>query len=196
MKIRGCSPGVTPGHTYSLRARYASTAVTRYALYDRSGPGTWTYWISSPGFAPGSTYIQTVFGTPPVPAGATGISFGLNLFTNGTLTTDDYAIYDTVGAPPVGRGSSSGQPVLRSRPQDAATGLRTHLRGRVPRMALWFSGDSRIHYRVAGAGFTCLAKRRSRRELLTTRTELAAIAAPAIIGFSRPAAATGMPMAL
>ena len=26
-------------------------------------------------------------------------SFGLSLFRNGTLTTDDYAMYDTIGAP-------------------------------------------------------------------------------------------------
>ncbi|MBG6181149.1 hypothetical protein IWX62_002360 [Arthrobacter sp. CAN_A1] len=35
-----------------------------------------------------------------MPAGATAVSFGLSLFSNGTLTTDDYAMYDTVGAPP------------------------------------------------------------------------------------------------
>jgi hypothetical protein len=34
-----------------------------------------------------------------LPDGATAVSFGLNLFGNGTLTTDDYAMYDTVGAP-------------------------------------------------------------------------------------------------
>ncbi len=32
--------------------------------------------------------------------------------------------------------------------------------------------------------------------MLTTRTELAAIAAPSIIGFSSPRAATGIPMAV
>lgn len=39
-------------------------------------------------------------------------------------------------------------------------------------------------------------KLRSRSELATTSTELAAIAAPASIGLSRPRAATGMPTAL
>ena len=36
---------------------------------------------------------------PQRTAGATAISFGLSLFRNGTLTTDDYAMYDTIGAP-------------------------------------------------------------------------------------------------
>jgi hypothetical protein len=30
---------------------------------------------------------------------AAGIRVGLNLFRNGTLNTDDYAMYDTIGAP-------------------------------------------------------------------------------------------------
>jgi hypothetical protein len=37
--------------------------------------------------------------TPALPAGATAIGFGLSLFRNGTLTTDDYSMYDTIGAP-------------------------------------------------------------------------------------------------
>ena len=44
----------------------------------------------------------------------------------------------------------------------------------------------------AGFGSGNQAVRRRRRELPTTSTELAAIAAPAIIGLSRPAAASGI----
>ncbi|WP_166874844.1 polysaccharide deacetylase family protein [Salinibacterium sp. ZJ450] len=94
-----CAPTVTPGHTYSLRGWYTSSTVTQFAVYLRSGIGTWTYWTSSPWFAASSTYAQAVWQTPVIPAGATGISFGLNLFQNGQLTTDDYALYDSVGAP-------------------------------------------------------------------------------------------------
>ncbi|MET1044821.1 MAG: polysaccharide deacetylase family protein [Microbacteriaceae bacterium] len=94
-----CAPTVTPGHTYSLRGWYTSSAVTQFAVYLRSGIGTWTYWTSSPWFAASSSYSQAVWQTPVIPAGATGISFGLNLFSNGQLTTDDYALYDSVGAP-------------------------------------------------------------------------------------------------
>ncbi|MFK4299777.1 hypothetical protein ABH924_004963, partial [Arthrobacter sp. GAS37] len=31
---------------------------------------------------------------PPLPAGASGISWGLNIQANGTITTDDYEMYD------------------------------------------------------------------------------------------------------
>jgi putative cell wall-binding protein/peptidoglycan/xylan/chitin deacetylase (PgdA/CDA1 family) len=95
----GCAPTVTPGATYSLRAFYMSTANTQFAIYTRNTLGTWTYWTSSPLIGPATIYTQANFTTPPIPADVTGISFGLNLTANGELTTDDYALYDSNGAP-------------------------------------------------------------------------------------------------
>ena len=95
----GCSPSVTPGHTYSLRAFYTSTAPTQFAIYTRNTLGTWTYWTSSPLYSPASAYTQASFTTPAIPADITGISFGLNLTSNGELVTDDYGMYDSDGAP-------------------------------------------------------------------------------------------------
>ncbi|MEZ2389909.1 polysaccharide deacetylase family protein [bacterium RCC_150] len=97
-----CAPQVVAGHTYSVRAWYTSTAVTQFVLYYRDASGNWVYWTSGPWLAAASTYTQASFTTAAVPAGATAVSFGLSLFSNGTLTTDDYAMYDTVGAPPLG----------------------------------------------------------------------------------------------
>ena len=97
--LGGCAPSVTAGHTYSLRGWYKSTAVTQFAVYYRTGIGTWAYWTSSPWFAAEAAYTQAIWTTPPIPARATGLSFGLNIFSNGTLITDDYGVYDTVGAP-------------------------------------------------------------------------------------------------
>jgi len=94
-----CAPVGIAGHTYSMRTWYTSTAPTQFAAYYKDASGTWQYWTSSPWFASTSAYAQAVWTTPALPAGATAISFGLNLFQNGTLTTDDYALYDTVGAP-------------------------------------------------------------------------------------------------
>lgn len=99
LDIGACAPTVTPGHTYSLRAWYTSTTVTQFAVYLRQSAGSWIYWTSSPWFAPSATYTEARWDTPVIPEGVTGISFGLNLFQNGTLVTDDYALYDTVGAP-------------------------------------------------------------------------------------------------
>ncbi len=94
-----CAPPAVAGHTYSLRAWYTSTTVTQFAVYYRNSAGTWVYWTSSPWFAAAGAYTQASFTTPALPSGATAVSFGLNLFSNGTLTTDDYAMYDTIGAP-------------------------------------------------------------------------------------------------
>ena len=100
LDLGGCSPTATPGHTYTLGAWYKSTANTQFALYYRTGIGSWVYWTSSPWFAPATTFQKASWTTPALPSGASGISFGLNLFSNGTLTTDDYEMIDTASSPP------------------------------------------------------------------------------------------------
>jgi peptidoglycan/xylan/chitin deacetylase (PgdA/CDA1 family) len=98
-----CSPTVVPGHSYSLRAWYTSTAVTQFTVYLRTDSGAWQYWTSSPWFDISPTYTEAVWETPPIPAGISGISYGLNIFSNGEIVTDDYSLYDAVGAPaPIG----------------------------------------------------------------------------------------------
>lgn len=52
------------------------------------------YWTSSPWFATATAWTQATFTTPPVPANAVGMTFGLGLIANGTLTTDDYSLVD------------------------------------------------------------------------------------------------------
>ncbi|MBV8540939.1 MAG: polysaccharide deacetylase family protein [Pseudonocardiales bacterium] len=99
LDLGACAPSVTTGHTYSLRAWYTSTAVTQFVVYYRTSLGSWAYWTSSPWFASAPAWTQAVWTTPAIPAGATGLSFGLNLFGNATLNTDDYSLYDTMGAP-------------------------------------------------------------------------------------------------
>lgn len=90
--LGSCAPAITAGNAYQLSAFYKATTTTQFTLYYRDASGAWFYWTSSPWFAAASTWTQATWTTPAAPAGATGISFGLNLFTNGTLTTDDYAI--------------------------------------------------------------------------------------------------------
>jgi len=63
-------------------------------MYYRSAAGTWTYWESGSVVPASSSYQQISAVTPPVPSGATHLSFGLALPGLGTLTTDDYALLD------------------------------------------------------------------------------------------------------
>jgi peptidoglycan/xylan/chitin deacetylase (PgdA/CDA1 family) len=94
-----CAPTVSAGKTYNLSEWYTSTAPTQFALYYRTPNGLWNYWTSSPWYAASATYAQATWVTPAMPANATAISFGLNLFNNGTITTDDLSMVETGTAP-------------------------------------------------------------------------------------------------
>jgi hypothetical protein len=48
--------------------------------------------MSSPLQPPSATWNLASVKTPPLPAGATGVSFGLAIQGIGTLITDDYAL--------------------------------------------------------------------------------------------------------
>lgn len=102
LDLGNCAPSVTPGHTYSLRAWYTANTNTQFAVYLRDEVGAWSYWTSSPWFEPADSYTEAEWTTPQIPDGFTGISFGLSLFSDGELITDDYSLYDTIGAPPIG----------------------------------------------------------------------------------------------
>ena len=95
--LGGCTLPVHVGRTYSLSVWYTSTARSQFSVYYRNADGRWRYWTSSPYFAPAAQWTQAQWQTPAVPAGATGLSYGLSLFSKGTLTTDDYSF---TAAPP------------------------------------------------------------------------------------------------
>ena len=87
-----CSPRVTPGTAYTLGASYQSSQPTRIVAYYRNSSGAWTYWTESPAFAAASSWAQATWTTPAIPAGATALSFGLNLAAVGSLTTTGYTM--------------------------------------------------------------------------------------------------------
>lgn len=94
-----CSPSVVPGHRYSLGAWLTSSADTQIEVYLRDAAGHWNYWTASPWFKGSETAVQYSWETPPVPKGAQALSFGFNLFADGTLVTDDYSMIDNTGVP-------------------------------------------------------------------------------------------------
>lgn len=120
-----CAPSVATGHTYSLREWYKSDSPTQFAVYLRDTNGVWHYWTSSPWFAANATYTQAVWTSDAIPAGYNGISFGLNLFQNGSLTTDDAALYDSVGAPDPAKTTTSTTPTGATTTTTSASALRT-----------------------------------------------------------------------
>ena len=90
-----CSLPVQPGQSVTLGTWYHSTAQAQYSVYYRTWSGRWAYWTSSPYFPPSPGWAHARWATPPVPAGATGLSYGLALFSDGTLTTDSYSLAPT-----------------------------------------------------------------------------------------------------
>lgn len=87
-----CTPTAVPGTSYELSTWYVASARVQYAVFYRDQTGKWIYWINSPDFPPASAWTVARWRTPPVPARATGLSFGLALFSVGSLTTDDYSV--------------------------------------------------------------------------------------------------------
>ncbi len=98
LDLGGCSPTGTPGHIYQLSTWYKSNVITQFELYYRTGTGYWTYWTASPLFNSSSNWTQITWTTPALPAGASGISYGLNIQSNGSITTDDYSMIDVTQA--------------------------------------------------------------------------------------------------
>ncbi|MCA1186053.1 MULTISPECIES: polysaccharide deacetylase family protein [unclassified Saccharopolyspora] len=80
------------GHNYTLSTWYKSTAPTQLAVYYRDRVGQWRYWVAGPTFAPAEQWSRAHWTTPPVPEEATGLSYGLALFSPGSVTTDDYQV--------------------------------------------------------------------------------------------------------
>jgi peptidoglycan/xylan/chitin deacetylase (PgdA/CDA1 family) len=85
-----CALPVRPGRSYELSASYRGTVTTQFSVYLRNAAGRWQYWTSSPYFSASSQWANAGWRTPPVPAGASGLTYGLSVFANGTLITDGY----------------------------------------------------------------------------------------------------------
>jgi peptidoglycan/xylan/chitin deacetylase (PgdA/CDA1 family) len=93
-----CTPSVTPGHRYRITTWYKSSAPVHYTLFTRDSLGGFYYWTSSPNFSMSSAWTQASFVTDVIPTGINGLSFGLTLDSNGSLTVDDLSIDDAAAS--------------------------------------------------------------------------------------------------
>ncbi|MEA2212401.1 MAG: hypothetical protein QOF83_2349, partial [Solirubrobacteraceae bacterium] len=93
-----CAPAATPGHTYTVTSWYkvpaGSTASPRFFAYYRNSAGAWTFWTQSPLYASSSTWTQQTWSTPALPTGATNLSVGMGLQNVGSVTMDDFGLFD------------------------------------------------------------------------------------------------------
>lgn len=89
-----CAPPGTPGRTYQVSGWYKSSAQPRWVFFYRDQTGAWIWWAQSPLLPPASTWTQATWTTPALPANATALSFGLSLYSTGSLTMDHFTLFE------------------------------------------------------------------------------------------------------
>jgi len=94
-----CAPAVTAGHTYTVSAWYKSSVQAFFFAYYRNSSGGWVFWTNSARFAGASSWTQASWTTPAVPSGATLISVGMGSASVGSLTMDDFSLFDNAPQP-------------------------------------------------------------------------------------------------
>jgi hypothetical protein len=96
-----CAPNVTPGHQYDLTAWYKSTtANTVMTMFRHDVAQGWVYWTDLASLPVASAWTQKTVRTPQVPANTDQIVWGVTIYGNGTLTTDDYSMVDSTQPTP------------------------------------------------------------------------------------------------
>jgi peptidoglycan/xylan/chitin deacetylase (PgdA/CDA1 family) len=95
----GCLAPVRPGHRLQTWVHYRGTwpaasgaSSVRLTTYYRTRSGGWRYWTEGPVVPSSGRWATAYLLTPPVPTGATAVSFGLGLRGVGHLVVDDFAM--------------------------------------------------------------------------------------------------------
>jgi peptidoglycan/xylan/chitin deacetylase (PgdA/CDA1 family) len=92
LDLGACAPSVQAGDSYTAGAWYHSSQPVVFNLYYRTPVGTWKFWTTSPAMPASAKWTRVSWATPDVPSGATGLSFGLALSSNGTVATSGYSL--------------------------------------------------------------------------------------------------------
>ncbi len=95
-----CAPPATPDHTYRITGAYLASASPLWVVMYRDALGQWHWWTQSAQLSPSSSWAVSSFTTPPLPLGASAVSFGLSLYGTGTLAMDAFSMTDLGPAPP------------------------------------------------------------------------------------------------
>jgi peptidoglycan/xylan/chitin deacetylase (PgdA/CDA1 family) len=93
-----CTPSVNEGHRYRITEWYKSDHPAYFTLFTRDSQWQVRFWQSSAAFPASSTWTQASFVTDAIPSGINGLSFGLTLGSNGSLTVDDAAFDDAAAS--------------------------------------------------------------------------------------------------
>ena len=91
-------PSVNSGHRYRITEWYKSTSPVYFTLFGRDSNWQVSYLDQQRRFPASSTWTQASFVTDLIPNGINGLSFGLTLGSNGSLTVDDASFDDAAGS--------------------------------------------------------------------------------------------------
>jgi peptidoglycan/xylan/chitin deacetylase (PgdA/CDA1 family) len=94
MDLGTCAPGVSAGRSYTLGAWYQSSGPVVFNAYYRTALGTWMFWTTSPPMPASRRWTPGTWTPPAVPSGATAVSFGMALRSDGTLATTRYSLVE------------------------------------------------------------------------------------------------------
>jgi hypothetical protein len=89
-----CAPAISPGRRYTVTAWYKATRKPYFFVYYRTTAGSWIYWVQSPNLAIATAWMEARFTTPVLPAGAKNLSIGMGIDGVGSLTVDDFALFE------------------------------------------------------------------------------------------------------
>ncbi|GGK37651.1 glyoxal oxidase [Nocardia camponoti] len=96
-----CAPTVTVGHQYDLSVWYTTTTPnTVFTVFRHDTVAGWQYWTDLASLPVAGTYTAAQVRTPAVPPNTDQITWGVTIYGNGELTTDDYAMSDATATPP------------------------------------------------------------------------------------------------
>ncbi len=96
-----CAPNVTPGHQYDLSAWYKTTTPnTVMTVFRHDVAQGWVYWTDLATLPVTDVWTKRTVRTPQIPANTDQIVWGVTIYGNGTLKTDDYTMVDATQTVP------------------------------------------------------------------------------------------------
>ena len=108
LPTEGTAPAVQPGNIYNLSAWYKSTTADNSVTVFAHTASGWGYWTDIKTLPAAATWTEMIAQTPPIPAGVDAIAWGISIFGNGTLITDDYSTkLDGEATPPINSGPAA-----------------------------------------------------------------------------------------
>jgi hypothetical protein len=111
MQSEAAAPAVEPGAVYNLSAWYKSTTGSNSMTVFAHTASGWGWWTDVKTLPVATDWTQAAGQTPAIPAGVDAIAWGISIYGNGTLVTDDYSTVKAGATtpPPASGPAASGQ---------------------------------------------------------------------------------------